>query len=437
MNDVRAHAAKALAAVVDDGASLRAVMARNLPTVADPRDRALLTALASEGARWWLRYEPALAGLLSKPLPRREAAVRALLVLGLVQLEVLSMPAYAAVAATVQAMRALGRERYAGLANAVLRRWLRERKARLARLDAEPGTRHAMPAWLLQALRADWPGDFDALLAAGNQAPAPTLRVNRRHGSRDAYRARLVEAGIEAAAQPWLPDALVLAHNLDVRRLPGFADGDVSVQDGAAQAAVGLLAAGAGQRVLDACAAPGGKTAHLLEGADLDLLALDSDATRLERVGENLARLGLRARLCEGDAGARDWWDGRPFQRILLDAPCSATGVIRRHPDIKLHRRASDIPALAAAQAQLLANLWPMLAPGGRLLYATCSVLRAENEAVLMPFLAANRDARAATPDCGVGRRAGPGWQFLPGDDGVDGMFYAVLEKHGEAKAAA
>ena len=431
MTDVRAKAAGVLAEVALGGASLREAAGRALPQLSDSRDRALLTALTSEGARWWLRFDAALARLLDRPLPKRESAVHALLVLGLVQIEVLRLPEYAAVAATVDAMRALGRPRYAGLANALLRRWLRERAELSRQLDGDAITRHAIPAWMLQALRDDWPDQIEAILAASNASAPPMLRANRRHGTRDALLARFAAAGVEAEASSWLPDAVVLAAPTDVTRLPGFEDGAFSVQDGAAQLAADLLNARDGMRVLDACAAPGGKAAHLLERNDLDLMALDSSATRLQRVQQNFTRLGLTAEIRAGDATTATWWDGRPFQRILLDAPCSATGVIRRHPDIKLHRRAQDIAVLARQQGCLLARLWPMLAPGGRLLYATCSLLRAENERVVGAFLDAHADARDATPAQQNGQAAGAGWQLLPGIDGVDGMFYAVLDKAG------
>jgi 16S rRNA (cytosine967-C5)-methyltransferase len=429
MNDVRALAAAALADVAIDGASLREVTARALPRLRDARDRALLTALVSEGARWWLRFDAALSRLLERPLPKREAAVHALLVLGLVQIETLGLPAYAAVGATVEATRALRRDRYAGVANAVLRRWQRERETLMHWLDADATTRHAFPRWLLDAIARDWPGDAEAILVASNAPATPTLRVNRRRGSRESLLTRLAAAGYAAQASSWLADAVMLDAYTDITRLPGFAEGAFSVQDGAAQLAADLLDARDGMRVLDACAAPGGKAAHVLERAGVELIALDIDAARLARVGENFARLGLAGKLVTADAAAQpaSWWDGRPFERILLDAPCSATGVIRRHPDIKLHRRAGDIAPLAAMQGSLLARLWPMLAPGGRLLYATCSLLREENEQVVGGFLAAHGDAHARTP--ALARAAGAGWQLLPGIDGVDGMFYAVLDK--------
>lgn len=430
MSDARALAARALAEVALGGASLRTVGERVAPKLADPRDRAFATALLAEGARWWLRYDRALDRLLEQPLRAREPALHALLVLGLVQLEVMAMAPYAAVAGTVEAARALRRPRFAGLVNAVLRRWQRERAAQLAALDADAVARHAHPAWLIEALRRDWPADAERVLAANNVAAPPMLRVQRRRATREDVIAALREAGIAARPHPWLADALALETSIDVARLPGFAEGRLAVQDGAAQLAADLLDARDGMRVLDACAAPGGKACHLLERADVELLALEREPARLARVRENLARLGLAAELRAGDAGdAATWWDGRPFQRILIDAPCSATGVIRRRPDVKLHRRAADLPALVAEQARLLAALWPLLAPGGRLVYATCSVLRAENAAVVDGFLAAHADARAVTPALPAGRADGAGWQLLPGDDGLDGMYYAVLEK--------
>jgi 16S rRNA (cytosine967-C5)-methyltransferase len=430
MTDTRALAATALADIALRGTSLREAMERHAGKLPDPRDRALLMALLSEGARWWLRFDPALDRLLAQPLRRKEPQVHALLVLGLVQLEVLELSDYAAVAATVEATRALKRPRLAGLVNAVLRRWQRERGELLAALDAAPSTRHAHPAWLAGAIARDWPGQAEAVLAADNREPPLMLRANRRRTTREALLERLRLDGQAAEPHPWLADAVVLPHSSDVTRLPGFADGLFAVQDGAAQAAADLLDAHPGQRVLDACAAPGGKACHLLERSDLDLTALDSDPARLRRIGQNLDRLGLRAELRAGDASAPDaWWDGQPYDRILIDAPCSATGVLRRRPDVRLHRRASDIDALVGLQQRILAALWPLLKPGGRLVYATCSLLRAENEAAVQTLLSSVPDARALPLTLPAGQAAAVGWQILPGDGDLDGMYYAVLEK--------
>ncbi len=426
--DVRALAARGLARIVA-GQSLRGVFAAQAGELKDVRDRALLSALLHAGARWWLRFAAARDAMLQRPLPARDADVAASLVLGLVQLEILHLPAYASVDASVNAARALGKPKLAGLTNAVLRRWQRERDRQLAVLDANEQTRWATPQWLIDTLRTDWPDDYADIVQAGNAEAPLWLRANRRRCGREQLAANLRAAGIECDLPAYLPDALVLAQSRPVTDLPGYADGDFSVQDGAAQQAVSLLALTNGMRALDACAAPGGKTAHMLESADVDLLALDSDERRLPRLHENLARLGLRASVRAGDvAMPKDWWDGKPFDRILLDAPCSASGIIRRQPDIKLHRRAADIDALVTGQRRMLEALWPMLRPGGRLVYATCSVLATENEMQIGAFVDHHADARVTRSLPGWHQR-GPGAQNLPGEKGMDGFFYAVLDK--------
>jgi 16S rRNA (cytosine967-C5)-methyltransferase len=428
--DTRALAARGLAEIALRGASLRDVMERHAARLADPRARALLMALLSEGARWWLRFDPAIDGLLEKSLRHKDPAVHALLVLGLVPLEILDLQDYAAVAATVEAVRALKRPQLAGLVNAVLRRWQRERETLLAKLDAKAQTRHAHPAWLAAALQRDWPQQTEAVMLADNREPPLMLRVNRQRSERSILLEQLQAAGYAAITHPWLADALVLPHSSDVTRIPGFEDGHFAVQDGAAQVAADLADLRDGLRVLDACAAPGGKACHLLERADIDLTALEFDATRAERIRQNLMRLRLNAKVVIGDAGApKAWWKGQPFDRILVDAPCSATGVLRRRPDVRLHRRESDIAAMHTQQRRILAALWPLLAPGGRLVYITCSVLRAENEAIVSELLTARPDAQALAFTLPTGQAAAVGWQILPGDDDLDGMYYAVLQK--------
>jgi len=430
MTDTRALAAEVLAHVALRGASLREQLRPAQAKLPDARDRAFLTALASEGARWWLRFDKALDLLLDKPLRQRDPALHALLVLGLVQLEILQLPPHAAVAATVEATRALDRGGFAKRATATLRGGWGERDAWDARLARDPVRRSRPPRGLIDALHEDWPEPAAATLTAGNAPSPPMLRVNTRRATRADVLASLPPAGVEAAAHPFLRDAITLAANADVTRLPGFAEGHFSVQDGAAQVAADLLDLHPGQRVLDACAAPGGKACHMLERADVALTALERDPARATTIEDNLHRLGLHGDVRVGDAGApAAWWDGQPFDRILLDAPCSATGVIRRHPDIKLHRRAKDIVQLAREQSRLLGALWPLLAPGGRLVYATCSLLREENQRVVETFLTAHADARTLPVELPVGHDAGPGRQILPGEGGLDGMFYAILEK--------
>ncbi|GAA0918028.1 16S rRNA (cytosine(967)-C(5))-methyltransferase RsmB [Rothia nasimurium] len=427
---VRALAAQALADIALSGHSLREVADRALPRLPDARDRALLTALLNEGARWWPRFDAALDRLLDKPIRRNEPVIHALLVTALVQLEILELAEYAAVAATVEAVRELRRPRLAGLTNAVLRRWLRERQTLLTALDAEPATRHAHPAWLAAAIARDWPDQTDDVLTAANREPPLMLRVNRRRAERAVVADELRAAGQQVELHPWLADGLVLPHSTDVTRLPGFAEGRFAVQDGAAQVPADLLALTNGQRVLDACAAPGGKACHALERADVHLLAVEADARRAPRIRQNLDRLGLHAEVVVGDAGDTSaWWDDQPFDRIMIDAPCSATGVIRRRPDVRLHRREADIAALVAQQSRILAACWKTLAPGGRLLYVTCSILRCENEGVIEAFLRNHADAAVLAVALPAGQPAAIGWQVLPGDGDLDGMYYALLEK--------
>jgi len=420
---LRVLAARVLDAVLHERRSLKAELAQALPTLADTRDRALLEAIVFAALREQARFDAALAAWMAKPPGRREGALRALLHVGLAQL-VLQLPAHAALAATVDATRALGRAHQAGLVNALLRR---------AQRDGVPETTPdaAWPDWLRERVLADWPTDAAAIFEASAQAAPTWLRANRRRVAPDAYAEQLRGIALDVTTSDLLPDGLRLDGTVPVAQLPGFGDGAVSVQDGSAQLVADALAPAPGARVLDACAAPGGKAAHLLErDATLRLLALEVDAVRLRRVAETLARLGLAAEQRAADATeVEDWWDGTPFDAILLDAPCSATGVVRRQPDVLLHRRPGDIDALVALQARLLDALWPTLAPGGTLLYATCSLLRAENDAQVAAFLARTPDAGLAPLDARFGRDTGHGRQRFPGEDGMDGFFYACIVK--------
>ncbi len=427
---LRATAARVLGTVLGEGRSLKAVLGRALPEVPDSRDRALLEAICFDALRHHRRYEFALSQWLARPLAQRDQAVHWLLLAGLAQVKGLGLAPHAAVGATAEAARDLGRTGLVGLVNALLRRASREA---LPESD-DPAIRCSHPDWLVMRLRQDWPGQADAILAANN-TPAPLwLRANPRQGSASVLAAALQEAGLPADCPDAVPGAVRLETPVPLDRLPGWDRGAMSVQDGAAQLAVLALDPHPGERLLDACAAPGGKAAQLAEHlGEGELLALDVDARRLDKVRDLLRRLRLEApnvQVRVADAAAPgDWWDGRPFDAILLDAPCSATGIIRRQPDIKWHRRETDIAALAAIQRQLLDALWPLLAPGGRLVYATCSVLREENEAQVGAFLARHADARAAELPARFGHASGAGRQRLPGEDGMDGFFYARLEK--------
>ncbi|MCK7595074.1 16S rRNA (cytosine(967)-C(5))-methyltransferase RsmB [Pseudomarimonas salicorniae] len=429
---VRQLAAEALAEVVGDGRSLRAVLPEPLRRLADPRDRALLEAMLFEACRWQPRYERVLAGLLDRPLPAKQRRIQALLLVGLAQLEALRMAPHAVISSTAEVARAWKQPGMVGLVNALLRRWCRDEATIAARCEADPVARLAHPRWLIERIRSDWPEQAETLLAANNRPGPLWLRLHPRAGSVEDYLRALQAEGITAAAGPdgW-PRAVCIDPPVAPERLPGWSEGQVAVQDAAAQAVATALPLSPGLRVLDACAAPGGKTAALLEVEPaLDLLALDRDPQRLARMQSGLARLGHAPVMRAADAARPgDWWDGRPFDLILLDVPCSATGVIRRQPDIKLHRRPADIDALCAQQAALLEAAWGLLAPGGRLLYTTCSLLREENAGQIEAFLERHAEAERLALPSHLGHPCGSGRQRLPGEQQMDGFFYAALGK--------
>ncbi|MGE8496977.1 MAG: 16S rRNA (cytosine(967)-C(5))-methyltransferase RsmB [Pseudomonas sp.] len=425
----RLAAAKALAAVLAGKASLGSSLPPLLDKV-DARDRALAQDLAFGTARWQPRLSLLADKLLQKPLTDRD--VEALLLIGLYQLFYTRIPAHAAIGETVGCADKLKKSSAKGLLNAVLRNAQRDGDTIIASLDRDPVLHTAHPRWLQKQLKAFWPEHWQAICTANNAHPPLILRVNRRHGSRDAYLDELRRVGFEAEACPFSRDGIRLLEACDVTTLPGFAEGRVSVQDEAAQLAADLLELAPGQRVLDACCAPGGKTCHLLEAepALAGVVAVDLEEKRLVRVRENLRRLNLDAKLIAADARAVDqWWDGQAFQRILLDAPCSATGVIRRHPDIKLTRQPEDITALAQLQGEMLDALWPTLAVGGILLYATCSTLPTENTEVIEAFLARTSGARELAIAGSFGLPQPHGRQLLAQVDGHDGFYYAKLIK--------
>ncbi|MFQ6348156.1 16S rRNA (cytosine(967)-C(5))-methyltransferase RsmB [Pseudomonas sp. R11F] len=432
----RLAAAKALAAVLNGKASLNSSLPTQLDKVED-RDRGFTQDLAFGTARWQPRLSALAAKLLQKPFKAADADVEALLLVGLYQLLYTRVPAHAAIGETVGCADKLKKPWAKALLNAVLRRAQRESEALLAELEHDPVVRTAHPRWLQKALKAFWPQQWEAICAANNAHPPMILRVNRRHHSRDAYLQLLTTAGINATPCVYSVDGIVLEAATDVRSLPGFAEGWISVQDEAAQLAADLLDLAPGQRVLDACCAPGGKTCHILE-VEKDLagvVAVDLEAKRLVRVRENLARLGLNADLIAADGrDTASWWDGKPFQRILLDAPCSATGVIRRHPDIKLTRQPDDIAALAVLQGELLDALWPTLEVGGILLYATCSTLPTENTEVIQAFLARTSGARELDLATAAGIKQPHGRQLLAQEGGHDGFYYAKLIKIAAAR---
>jgi 16S rRNA (cytosine967-C5)-methyltransferase len=416
---------------VFDGAQLRDAL-EAVDDRSGLRGRTLVQELAYGTLRHWGTLDAIVGRLARKPIA--DPLLRALLAVALYQLDHTRAPPFAIVDRAVAAAGDGVRPAAKALVNALLRRYLRERGDVRAAICANDVARWSYPQWWIDRVRHDHPGDWPAILEAGNARPPLTLRVNRRVTTRGELLQRYAAAGI--AAEPAGEAGIIVAQPRPVSELPGFADGAFAVQDLAAQQAAPLLDVSDGMRVLDACAAPGGKTAHLLELADADVLALDIDARRLARIAENLERLMLgdrRIQLVEGDAGRPDdWWDGRPFDRILFDVPCTASGVVRRHPDGKWRHRAGDVDRFAREQARLLEAAWPLLATGGKLLYATCSVFAAENDVPIAQFLARHADALRETLTL-AGGMPHRGGQLLPSPSGAshnqDGFFYALLGK--------
>jgi 16S rRNA (cytosine967-C5)-methyltransferase len=435
-----AAAAAALARVVEQGSTAEDALAHVAPAAGH---RAASRAILAGSLRWYLRLQPALEGLMAKGR-RPQPVVHALLVAAAHQIVYSRAPAESVVNIAVDATRALRVPAASGFVNAVLRRFVREAEERLAAVDRKPAAAHAYPRWLVQALESAHGRSASAVMAAGNEHPPMTLRVDLSRGSREAAIAELAAAGIDAAPG-LLPSALVLSEPVAVEVLPGFAEGRLSVQDAGAQLAAWFVDAQPGERVLDACAAPGGKTGHLLEYTPglAEVVALDSAPARLERVALNLERLQRHAHLvCADFAAEPTWWDGRPFDRILLDAPCSATGVIRRHPDIKLLRRASDIAGFAAQQLAMLRQAARLLKPGGRLVYATCSVLPQENGEIIARLLEEGGTGLRPVPSAQLRLPPGveaseQGLQLLPSlrsagaAAATDGFYYACLTSGG------
>ena len=441
----RARAAEAVDAVVNQGRSLDTALAQAEAGI-NPSERGLARALCYGTLRFHWRLRSQVSALLDRPLKAKDSVIESLIAVGIYQLTGTRIPDHAAVSMTVDASRVLRRPKYASLINAVLRNFLRKNMQAAEPVDEE--ARYSHPAWLLERLRCDWPDHWLEIVEAGNRQAPMWLRVNINRQSQAGYINELKEFqesgqfADDAASHQVIAgfdQAVKLARPRPVSELPGFSDGQVSVQDAAAQLAGPWLLRGGAKRILDACAAPGGKTGQLLElaGPDADLTAIDLDEDRLDKVRENLARLGLSATVLAADASTPDeWWAGAQFDRILLDAPCSGSGVIRRHPDIKLLRRAEDIATLAGSQLALLRALWPLLEANGRLLYATCSVLTEENDAVVREFLKTQADAREndVLPNNNIRdlmQRKTCGYQILPGNQDVDGFYYACLERVG------
>ncbi len=417
--------------LVADGGSLSDVLAQRLSDVS-AQDQALVQELCYGVLRWWLRLQWFVQRLLEKPLKKKDRNLEILIMVGLYQLLYMRTPPHAAVAETVEGVRGLGKPWASGLINGVLRNFMRKQDDLLAAIVEDASADLAYPQWLLDRIRKAWPVQWRGILEAANSRPPMSLRVNLKRCSRKRYVERLQAESITARAIPGVESGLILDRPQDVFGLPGFKDGLVSVQDGGAQLAAGIMGVEPGQEVLDLCAAPGGKTCHILETArdDVFVTAVDINPERLHRVQENLDRLGLKADLYVGDATeTQGEWAKKEYDRILLDVPCSATGVIRRHPDIKLLRRPEDIDSLTELQRHIFISAWSLLKPGGVLLYATCSILPQENEEQIGYFLSNNGDVVELPLETSWGHARSFGRQTLPGEDSMDGFYYARLQK--------
>ncbi len=423
--NTRLVAARTLVRVLDGGQSLTAALEHALPALENPQDKAFVQAVCYGVCRYYHRLQFILMQLVDKPI--KDAEIYALALVGLYQLAFMRVKTHAAVSETVLATR---KKSWAKpLINAVLRRYLREQENLESQANSSPVALHSHPKWLISRVENDWGNEKAAqIFQANNQFPPMMLRINRLQTIRENYLQQLAALEIEAEAVENCPAAIRLVKPVAVTALPNFESGAVSVQDTSAQFAAGLLELKAGQRILDLCAAPAGKTAHILESQpNLECVAVDIDATRMQRVETNLKRLNLSATLIVGDATQPEsWWNGKLFDRILVDAPCSALGVIRRHPDIKILRRAEDLVALPALQYAILNAAWSMLAEGGLLVYATCSILKAENEDQIAHFLTENANAQEISFDSNPAKH---GWQILTSDQNGDGFYYARLYK--------
>lgn len=426
--DARAASAGIIHQVIA-GKSLNQIMPSILLKVAE-RDRGLVQQLCYGTLRQQPRLDAILNQLLDKPMRAKDRDVSALLLMGLYQLDGMRVPDHAAVAETVGASKALKKPWAKGLINALLRRFLREREALTANLDI--AARNAHPRWLFEKIHEQWPEHAESILQANNAQPPMSLRVNALNTTAPVYLERLAGEGVAATLCKYSPCGIRLDRAMDVGLIPGFAQGDVSVQDEAAQIAALLLDAQPGERVLDACSAPGGKACHILETQPglKELVAADLDEQRLIKVSENLQRLNLTATTqCVDATGPGKIFQAESFDRILVDAPCSASGVIRRHPDVKILRRPEDIQEMAAQQLQILRGLWPLLKPGGAMLYATCSIFEEENSDVVEKFLQSCPSASYEEDPGSQLIKKRFGRQLVPAPDGSDGLFYALLRK--------
>lgn len=423
--NVRAAAATVLFHVVDKGQSLSTALPEAQQKI-KPRDYALLQEICYGSLRYLPRLETIANNLMDNPLKGNKRVFHHLVLVGIYQLSFMRIPAHAAVGETVEATKTLRGQSLSGLINAVLRNYQRRQEELDEIAVSHDAGKYGHPGWLLKLLKSTYESDWEAIAEANNQKAPMWLRVNERHNTRDEYLALLENEEISASVHSKARNAIKLDKPCDVHDLPGFEKGWISVQDAAAQLSVDYLQPEDGELILDCCAAPGGKTAHILERTTgAEVVAIDSDKFRLKRVYDNLDRLDLQAKVVCGDARKPEqWWSGEQFDRILLDAPCSATGVIRRHPDIKWLRRANDIDALAQLQSEILDAMWQQLKTGGTMVYATCSITPQENVQQVIAFLKRTDNAKLVGSDL-----TSPGIQILPGEEDMDGFYYAVLKK--------
>ncbi len=428
--NVRDAAVRVLLKVLIDGQSCSKALPEVAIQVAE-KERALLQEFCYGVLRWHEKLQSLQRALMQKDLRRKDQDIAILIQLGLYQLVEMSIPDHAVLQETVR-VTGLRRKNWAkGVTNAVLRRFQREKQQLLDTATQSSPVKYSHPKWMIGQFTSDWPEHWQQICDDGNKRPPMTLRVNQKQIDRIRYLALLEERGMPGEAHPSAESAIVLSQPVDVQILPGFSEGHVSIQDAGAQLAATLLNPNRGARVLDACAAPGGKTCHLLESVErLDLTALDSDPVRCERINENLQRLNLKATvLCADAADTQSWWKGEQFDAILLDVPCSALGVIRRHPDIKSLRTEQDLVGLMEQQQRILESVWPLLKVGGRLLYATCSLAKGENSGQIVRFVSSQNDANSIKIDADWGTADVHGRQILTGQQNMDGFYYALLEK--------
>lgn len=430
MSNLRYIAARVIDNVTD-GRSLSDSLDNQLSNIKDSRDRAFVQAVCYGVCRFYTQLDIILSHLLQKPMNAKDSDVHALLLVGIYQLMSMRIPDYAAVTETVNATEKLKKTWARGFVNAILRNYLRERENIEKEMQTDYEALYAHPEWWIDTIKKAWPKQWRDILDANNQHPPFALRVNQQKISREEYIAKLTDHVVQII--PETKCGIILESPIPAEELPGFYTGEISVQDGAAQLAAEILNLSPQQHVLDACAAPGGKLLHMLEiEPTLTAIAIEKDKARLASIQENLSRLNLHAEYhCADAANINTWWDKKPFDRILLDAPCSASGVVRRHPDIKLLRQLNDIKAFAKEQLHLLSSLWPLLKSNGLFLYATCSIFPEENVEVMKKFIATRDDVKEEKIQAEWGMECEIGRQILPGMHNMDGFYYALLRKVG------